>query len=121
MWTILSFDWLNYKKNIPAYIFYIDWFHKEPLELDLVFACIGDMNTTIRGGQAWPIIYGVGTILEITWNLTIILNKFFWKGFNVKTGEIFHATFPDKGPDMPLRSARQLTGSFHVRIEKKSS
>lgn len=69
-------------------------FHKEPVEIDLVFACIGEMNTTIRGGLAWPIIYGVG--------------------FNIKTGEIFHATFPDKGPDMALRSARQLTGSSHL-------
>ena len=32
----------------------------------------------------------------------------------MKTGEIFHATFPDKGPDIALRSARQLTGSSHV-------
>lgn len=72
----------------------LHWFHKEPLEFDVVFACIGDMNTTVRGGQAWPMIYGVG--------------------FNVKTGEIFHATFPDKGPDIALRSARQLTGSSHL-------
>jgi len=69
-------------------------FHKEPLELDLVFACVGDMNTTVRSGLAWPIIYGIG--------------------INVKTGEIFPATFPDKGPDMALRSTRQLTGNVHL-------
>ena len=38
-------------------------------------------------------------------------------GYNIKTGEIFHATFPDKGPDLALRSARQLTGSSHVRFD----
>lgn len=31
-------------------------------------------------------------------------------GVNVKTGEIFPATFPDKGPDQSLRAARHLTG-----------
>ena len=41
--------------------FSADAFHKEPLEIDLVFACIGEMNTTVRGGLAWPIIYGLGT------------------------------------------------------------
>lgn len=39
---------------------FTDAFHKEPLELDLVFACVGDMNTTVRSGLAWPIIYGIG-------------------------------------------------------------
>lgn len=93
-----------------------DWFHKEPLELDLVFACIGDMNTTIRGGQAWPIIYGVGKNLADKYHCSTIKHSKSQSGFNAKTGEIFHATFPDKGPDLALRSARQLTGSSHVRV-----
>lgn len=42
------------------FVLFVDAFHKEPVEIDLVFACIGEMNTTIRGGLAWPIIYGVG-------------------------------------------------------------
>ena len=33
---------------------------------------------------------------------------------NVKTGEIFPATFPEKGPDMPLRNARHFTGGHQV-------
>jgi hypothetical protein len=33
---------------------------------------------------------------------------------NVKTGELFPATFPDKGPDQALRSARHLTGGQQV-------
>jgi hypothetical protein len=35
---------------------------------------------------------------------------------NVKTGELFPATFPDKGPDQALRSARHLTGGQQVRF-----
>lgn len=60
------------------------------MEIDLTLACVGELNTTVRGGIHWPMIYGVGV--------------------NVKTGEIFPATFPDKGPDLALRCARQLTG-----------
>lgn len=69
-------------------------FHKQPVEIDLTLACIGELNTTIRGGILWPMIYGVGV--------------------NVKTGEIFPATFPDKGPDLPLRCAKFLTGVTQV-------
>ncbi|XP_060535049.1 protein N-terminal asparagine amidohydrolase [Cylas formicarius] len=65
-------------------------FHKHPVEVDLTLACVGELNTTIRGGIHWPIIYGVG--------------------INTKTGEIFPATFPDKGPEQALRCARHLTG-----------
>jgi protein N-terminal asparagine amidohydrolase len=32
-------------------------------------------------------------------------------GVNIKTGEIFPATFPDKGPDLPLRHSRIFSGS----------
>ncbi|XP_037766688.1 protein N-terminal asparagine amidohydrolase isoform X2 [Chelonia mydas] len=35
---------------------------------------------------------------------------------NVKTAEIFHATFPDKGPDEDLRSAHMLTGAPMTNI-----
>lgn len=69
-------------------------FHKQPVEIDLLTACVGELNTTIRGGIHWPIIYGIGV--------------------NVKTGEIFPATFSEKGPDAPLRSARHFTGSHEM-------
>ncbi len=36
-------------------------------------------------------------------------------GVNLKTGDIFPATYPDKGPDIPLRGARLFTGSHCVR------
>lgn len=58
-------------------------FHRHPMEIDLTQACVGELNTTVRGEINWPIIYGVG--------------------FNTRTGEIFPATFPDKGPDIQLR------------------
>lgn len=70
-------------------------FHKQPVEIDLTLCCVGELNTTVRGGIHWPVIYGIG--------------------LNVKTGEIFPATFPDKGPDQALRSARHLTGGQQVR------
>ncbi|KAL1497945.1 hypothetical protein ABEB36_008825 [Hypothenemus hampei] len=69
-------------------------FQKQQVEIDLTLACIGQLNTTIRAGIAWPLIYGIGV--------------------NVKTGEIFPATFPDKGPDALLRSVRQLTGYSEI-------
>ena len=69
-------------------------FHKQPVEIDLTLCCVGELNTTVRGGIHWPMIYGIGV--------------------NVKTGEIFPAMFPDKGPDQALRSARNLTGGQQV-------
>ncbi len=37
-----------------------DAFQKEPVEVDLVLACVGDMNTIVRNELAWPIVYGIG-------------------------------------------------------------
>ena len=36
-------------------------------------------------------------------------------GVNVKTGEIFRATFPDKGPAMDVRSACHFAGCDKVQ------
>lgn len=44
------------------------------MEIDLTQACVGELNTILRGETNWPIIYGVGV--------------------NIKTGEIFPASFP---------------------------
>jgi hypothetical protein len=46
-----------------------DSFHKQLVEIDLTLACVGELNTTIRGGIHWPIIYGVG---ELTIKLCFI-------------------------------------------------
>lgn len=64
------------------------------LEIDLTLACIGEVNSIQRGDINWPIIYGIGV--------------------NIKTGEIFPCTFPDKGPDLELRQARNFTGGQNV-------
>lgn len=70
-------------------------FHKHHLEIDLTQACVGELNTILRGDINCPIIYGVGV--------------------NIKTGEIFPATFPERGPDRELRDARNFMGSQTVR------
>lgn len=62
--------------------------------MDLTQACIVDLNTIVRNDRNWPIIYGVGV--------------------NIRTGEIFPATFSDKGPEVPLRHARNFTGAQNV-------
>lgn len=85
-------DTRNYSEGVFHSIMHA--FHKQPLEVDLVLACVGEVNTTIRGGIHWPIICGVGV--------------------NVKTGEIFPATFLDRGPELSLRCARHLTGGHQV-------
>lgn len=69
-------------------------FHKQQLVVHLVTLCVCEMNDIVRGSTHWPIIYGTG--------------------IDVKTGEIFPATFPDRGPDMALRSARHFTGSHQM-------
>lgn len=86
-------------KSLNIFFHYIDFFildsfHKQLVEIDLTLACVGELNTTIRGGIPWPIIYGIG--------------------LNIKTGDIFPATFPDKGPDFSLRMSRYLTGYAQV-------
>lgn len=65
---------------------FVESFHKHPMEIDLTQACVGELNTILRGDINWPIIYGIGV--------------------NTKSGEIYPATFPDKGPDIQLRNAR---------------
>jgi len=36
---------------------------------------------------------------------------------NIRTGEVFHATFPDKGPDGSLRHLRSFLGEKTVSIQ----
>lgn len=67
-------------------------FQKSPYEVDLVTCCLGDLNTIVRAGMAWPVVYGLGV--------------------NTETGQLFPATFPDKGPELSLRSARLFTGGY---------
>ncbi|XP_024049956.2 protein N-terminal asparagine amidohydrolase isoform X2 [Terrapene carolina triunguis] len=65
-------------------------------DVHLVTFCVTELNDRKEKDNHFPIIYGIAV--------------------NVKTAEIFHATFPDKGPDEDLRSARMLTGSPMTNI-----
>ncbi|CAN8002294.1 unnamed protein product [Ixodes hexagonus] len=85
-------DRRGYSENLANQLLYA--FHKQPVNLHLVTACICELNNVLRGNLNWPTIYGIGV--------------------NIKSGEIFPATFPDKGPELPLRSARQFTGCHEM-------
>lgn len=92
-----SMWWKNYCKLFVI----LAAFHKQQTyEIDLTLCCVAESNTTVRNGIHWPLIYGIG--------------------LNVKTGEIFPATFPDKGPDQALRQARHLTGGQQVEFSSSS-
>lgn len=80
--------------HFKLYLFTIESFHKHHLEIDLTQACVGELNTILRGDINYPIIYGVGV--------------------NIKTGEIFPATFLDRGPDRQLRDARNFMGAQSI-------
>jgi len=73
----------------------LQYVHRLSIKIDLVAACLGEINTTIRASVPWPIVYGIGV--------------------NLRTGDIFPATFPDRGPDIPLRGARIFTGSHALQ------
>lgn len=75
-------------------VFYSDAYHKQSVNIELMTACVCQLNNSLRGNINWPVIYGIGV--------------------NVKTGELFPATFTDKGPDIPLRSARYFTGCHEL-------
>ncbi|XP_061455911.1 protein N-terminal asparagine amidohydrolase-like isoform X1 [Rhineura floridana] len=65
--------------------------------IHLVTFCVTELNDRQEKGEHFPFIYGIAA--------------------NVKTGKIFHATFPDKGPDEDLRSAIIFTGAKEKEIK----
>ncbi|XP_030066946.1 protein N-terminal asparagine amidohydrolase isoform X2 [Microcaecilia unicolor] len=65
-------------------------------EVHLVTLCVTELNDMVKNGIHIPIIYGIAV--------------------NVKTAEIFSATFQDQGPDEDIRSARSLTGGAMISI-----
>lgn len=69
-------------------------FHTHPEKVNVTIACVGDVNTTIKDGKYWPLLYGVG--------------------INVKTGELFPAVYIERGPDEGLRHARQLCSKLRL-------
>ncbi|XP_045495469.1 protein N-terminal asparagine amidohydrolase isoform X1 [Colias croceus] len=65
-------------------------FHRQSEEIDLTLACCCELNTALGGGTPSPLVTGVGV--------------------DIRAGDLFPATFPDKGPELPLRCARTITG-----------
>ncbi|XP_075978527.1 N-terminal amidohydrolase 1 isoform X2 [Anticarsia gemmatalis] len=68
-------------------------FHRLSVEIDLTLACCCELNTALGGGSAAPLVTGVGV--------------------DIRAGDLFPATFPDKGPELPLRGARTITSGPH--------
>ncbi|XP_075623562.1 protein N-terminal asparagine amidohydrolase isoform X4 [Balearica regulorum gibbericeps] len=71
-------------------------FDLQPDDVHLVTFCVTELNDREERDIHFPIIYGIAV--------------------NVKTAEIFPATFPEKGPDEDLRSAHVLTGATLTNI-----
>nr|CAH7718030.1 unnamed protein product [Callosobruchus chinensis] len=67
---------------------------KLPQEIHLKLACIGEANTVVKNRTPWPKVYGVAVKID--------------------TGEIFPATFEEKGPDEILRHVKILAGTSDI-------
>ncbi|KAJ8413618.1 hypothetical protein AAFF_G00081250 [Aldrovandia affinis] len=65
-------------------------FQKQREDIHLVTCCITELNDIVTDGIHRPVVYGIGV--------------------NVKTGEVFPASFQSRGPAEELRSARTFTG-----------
>ncbi|KAM4697580.1 protein N-terminal asparagine amidohydrolase [Rhinophrynus dorsalis] len=71
-------------------------FDNQTDDIYLITYCVSELNDKEENGVHFPIIYGVAV--------------------NVKTAELFKATFQDRRPDEDLRSAYILTGGMMVNI-----
>ncbi|XP_061685357.1 protein N-terminal asparagine amidohydrolase [Syngnathoides biaculeatus] len=69
-------------------------------DIHLETCCVTEMNDVVLNAVHRPAVYGVAV--------------------NVKTGKVFPATFPYKGPAEELRSARTFTGGQMVNIYDSS-
>ncbi|KAG5854419.1 protein N-terminal asparagine amidohydrolase isoform X2 [Anguilla anguilla] len=75
-------------------------FQKQKEDIHLVTCCITELNDILTEGIHRPVVYGIGV--------------------NVKTGEVFPASFPCRGPAEELRSARTFTGGQMADIYDSS-
>lgn len=75
-------------------------FQKQKEDIYLETCCITEMNDAVVNGTHRPVVYGIGV--------------------NVKTGDVFPASFPHKGPAEELRSARTFTGGQMADIYDSS-
>uniref|UniRef100_A0A4W4FDC9 Protein N-terminal asparagine amidohydrolase n=2 Tax=Electrophorus electricus TaxID=8005 RepID=A0A4W4FDC9_ELEEL len=75
-------------------------FQKQKEEIHLETCCITDMNDIVTDGIHRPVVYGIGV--------------------NIKTGEVFPASFPYRGPAEDVRSARTFTGGQMTEVYDSS-
>ncbi|XP_018596186.2 protein N-terminal asparagine amidohydrolase [Scleropages formosus] len=75
-------------------------FQKQKEDIHLVTCCITELNDVVIDGVHRPIVYGIGV--------------------NVKTGDVFPASFPCREPAEDLRSARTFTGGQMIEIYDSS-
>ncbi|XP_076871935.1 protein N-terminal asparagine amidohydrolase [Brachyhypopomus gauderio] len=75
-------------------------FHKQKEDIHLETCCITEMNDIVTDGIHRPVVYGIGV--------------------NVKTGEVFPASFPYRGPAEDVRSARTFTGGQMAEVYDSS-
>ncbi|XP_026158650.1 protein N-terminal asparagine amidohydrolase [Mastacembelus armatus] len=75
-------------------------FQNQTEDVHLETCCITEMNDTVVDGNHKPVVYGIGV--------------------NVKTGDVFPASFTHKGPAEELRSARTFTGGQMADIYDSS-
>ncbi|KAI4899543.1 hypothetical protein NFI96_016153, partial [Prochilodus magdalenae] len=71
-------------------------FQKQKEDIHLETCCITDMNDVVVDGINRPVVYGIAV--------------------NVKTGEVFPASFPHRGPAEDLRSARTFMGGQMAEV-----
>jgi len=52
--------------------------HKHQTEIELVLACVGELNTILRNNVHWPLLYGAGNWLFNNKYTTVIVIVYFF-------------------------------------------
>ncbi|XP_032248066.1 protein N-terminal asparagine amidohydrolase isoform X1 [Halichoerus grypus] len=71
-------------------------FDRQEEDIHLVTLCVTELNDREENENHFPVIYGIAV--------------------NIRTAEIYRASFPDRGPEEELRAARALTGGPMISI-----
>ncbi|MBN3320969.1 NTAN1 amidohydrolase, partial [Atractosteus spatula] len=71
-------------------------FDRQTEDIHLVTCCISELNDVVSGGTHRPVVYGIGV--------------------DVRSGDVFPASFPSRGPAEDLRSARTFAGGQMANI-----
>uniref|UniRef100_I3KRM4 N-terminal asparagine amidase n=1 Tax=Oreochromis niloticus TaxID=8128 RepID=I3KRM4_ORENI len=75
-------------------------FQVQKEDIHLETCCITEMNDVVVNGTHRPVVYGIGV--------------------DVKTGDVYPASFPHKGPAEELRSARTFTGGEYLSTSPRA-